>query len=137
MENAPFEYSKSESAFLLLLRQSFRFAARMLTLYFTTRRRCLQARGIKIGQILLFCEEKKQILFCAFEKKRLLPQKGLCNALYLRYLFFQFKLQKRQKINKLLQKNIAIFGSMWYRLNGYQPDFIILFGNYKIPIKSK
>ena len=69
MENAPFEYSKSESAFLLLLRQSFRFAARMLTLYFTTRRRCLQVRGIKIGQILLFCEEKKQILFCAFEEK--------------------------------------------------------------------
>ena len=40
---------------------------------------------------------------CAFEKKRLLPQKGLCNALYPRY-FLQFKLQKRQKINKFLQK---------------------------------
>ena len=73
---------------------------------------------------------------CAFEKKRLLPQKGLCNALYPRY-FYQFKQQKHQKINKLLQKNIAIFGSMWYSLNGYKPDFIILFGNYKIPIKSK
>ena len=70
------------------------------------------------------------------KKKRLLPQKGLCNALYPLY-FLQFKLQKRQKINELLQKNIAIFGSMWYSLNGYKPDFIILFGNYKIPIKSK
>ena len=53
------------------------------------------------------------------------------------FIFLQFKLQKRQKINELLQKNIAIFGSMWYSLNGYQSDFIILFGNYKIPIKSK
>ena len=70
------------------------------------------------------------------KKSAYCPKKGFVMRFTL-FIFLQFKLQKRQKINELLQKNIAIFGSMWYSLNGYQSDFIILFGNYKIPIKSK
>ena len=34
---------------------------------------------------------------CGFEKKRLLPQKGLCNALYPRYLFFNLNCKSAKK----------------------------------------